>query len=846
MRLLSATTSSAPLVFTLLVLAASPATARAESAKIDPSVVTFLNTYCLRCHGPDEQNASLRFDTLPAEVADGATAQTWQDVLDVLNLDEMPPEGAEQPADEELSRALETLTKNMTEARERLSGAGGRAVLRRMNRREYQNTIRELFGLDISIDSLPDDATVDGFDTIALAHSFSSLHLERYLSTGGHVVETFIKRGGGNPKPEVKRFEPETFKRGVREFLEKVRKQLDSVAERAKKQKPSADGRLSRVDFQVLQQQLVAGYLSHPAAEAGIFMPFRGLVPSFKTNNPVFGRPGVYKVRIRCGVLHPKPVEGVFLEVSRVPRQTTNVDRVDCFEVQGTVDEPQVIEFETVSDGTIGDFLTLARRTPRREVLARFQALAESDARYLNRVGGEIIRLADDDLPSVWVDWIETEGPFPRFEASLQRSDIALHPTRTTDDEARQVIRDVATKVYRGQQPDEEFLDRVWDIYQMTRQNGGNAQEAITESLKVVLASPRFLFLHEPSIEGQTRALTGRELAVRLSYFLWSGPPDEALYRAVESGELGSPDGLAKQVDRMLAAEKSEAFITHFVTQFFELDRLDGVNPEATDSPKYDRALQAATKQEVIEFFRFLLQEDRPASDMIDADYVFVNSLLADFYGINGVRGDEYRMVQLPADSPRGGLLGQSAILTLTGTGERTSPVERGAYVLRKFLDRPPPPAPANVPMLDPSDLGDRSIRETLAVHMTKPQCSSCHRRIDPLGFGLENFDPVGLWRESVLSADGTKQFSIEPAGLMPDGRRSFSSPEEMKDWMMEDRDAFLTGLTKAMMTYGIGRKVGFPDQVEVERVVAVTAAKGYGLRTLIHEIIRSKPFQTK
>jgi len=148
--------------------------------------------------------------------------------------------------------------------------------------------------------------------------------------------------------------------------------------------------------------------------------------------------------------------------------------------------------------------------------------------------------------------------------------------------------------------------------------------------------------------------------------------------------------------------------------------------------------------------------------------------------------------------------------------------------------------------MLDPSDLGDRSIRETLAVHMTKPQCSSCHRRIDPLGFGLENFDPVGLWRESVLSADGTKQFSIEPAGLMPDGRRSFSSPEEMKDWMMEDRDAFLTGLTKAMMTYGIGRKVGFPDQVEVERVVAVTAAKGYGLRTLIHEIIRSKPFQTK
>jgi hypothetical protein len=231
---------------------------------------------------------------------------------------------------------------------------------------------------------------------------------------------------------------------------------------------------------------------------------------------------------------------------------------------------------------------------------------------------------------------------------------------------------------------------------------------------------------------------------------------------------------------------------------------------------------------------------------MIDADYVVVNSLLADFYGIPDVHGDHYREVSLPADSPRGGLLGQSAILALTGTGERTSPVERGAFVLRKLLNRPPPPAPANVPMLEEASLGNRSIRETLRVHMTKPQCSSCHRRIDPLGFGLENFDPVGLWRETVLSADKTRRFPIEPAGVMPDGEREFSTPREMKALMMSDRDEFLTGLTEAIMTYGIGRKVGYADEVEVERIVAATADQGYGLRTLLHEIVKSKPFQTK
>lgn len=826
-----------------LLIFLQPRGLSAETAEVDQTVVAFLNSYCVRCHGPKKQNASLRFDTMPAKLGDEATAQSWQDILDVLNLDEMPPEGEKQPSDEELSLILETLTKNLREARERLNDGGGQMVLRRLNRREYQNTIRALFGVDVSIDSVPDDATVDGFDTIATAHSFSSLHLERYLNTADTVLDAIVGRNVRRQEPQVRRYEPETVDRNVRETLERdqSRLRLPESGQRTR----ARNGEVRRVDFEILKNELITNYLAHPASKTGIMVPFRGLVPFVKTKESAFGRSGVYKVRVRCGVDRPQPVDGVFLEIRRVPRQTMNIDHIDCVEVRGTIAEPQIIEFDAIVDGTVGNWISLARRTPRTEVLNRFKQYAESDARYLARTGGEIVQLADDEMPSVWVDWIETEGPFPRFEGTISSSLVSLS-RRATDEDARQMIEKFAFEVFRHQPPSKDYLDRVFKIYKMTRENGADVEEATRECLKVVLASPRFLFLYEPIAEGEKRKLTNRELAVRLSYFLWTGPPDEELYRAAESGELRTPDGLAEQLDRMLESEKSEEFIVNFVTQFFELGRLDGINPEATTAPKYDRPLQEESKREVFEFFRYHLEENQPVSDMIDADYVVVNSFLADFYGLPNVHGDHFRRVTLPADSPRGGLLGQSAILTLTGTGERTSPVERGAFVLRKILNRPPPPAPANVPMLNEAGLGNRSIRETLNIHMTKPQCSSCHRRIDPLGFGLENFDPVGLWRESVLSADKTKRFPIEPTGLMPDGKREFSSPREMKQRMMSDRDAFLTGLTEAIMTYGIGRKVGYADQIEVQQIVSATAAKGYGLRTLLREIVKSPPFQTK
>ncbi len=231
---------------------------------------------------------------------------------------------------------------------------------------------------------------------------------------------------------------------------------------------------------------------------------------------------------------------------------------------------------------------------------------------------------------------------------------------------------------------------------------------------------------------------------------------------------------------------------------------------------------------------------------LIDADYVIINQIMAEFYGIPGVLGDEFRKVSLARDSVRGGLLGQSAILALTGTGERTSPVERGVYVLRKILNRPPPPAPANVPMLEEDAIAEQSIRESLAQHMNSAQCSSCHRRIDPIGFAMENFDPVGLWRTEVLSSSGTARFSIETAGVMPDGERKFADFNEMKTRLVENQKDFVSGLTRAIMTYGYGRSVGFSDRALIEEIVAANQWDGGGLRSLLVSIVLSKPFLTK
>jgi len=832
--------------FLVLILISSPALLAApKPAVIPPSLQKFFQNNCVRCHGSEEQNAKIRIDQISPVISDEAVAQQWQDILDALNLGQMPPEDEKQPSKRELQDTLESLTSTLREARERLTDTGGAIVIRRLNKREYKNTIRDLFGIDLDVELLPQDGSLDGFDTPGQAHSLSSLHIERYLLVGRKALENAYfpitgktVRGGAPDKRrdfEIKL--NDTMRKNLPKMREKLAQAKRDVA--SGKKYRALGGETKKVEIPIAEE-----YLTRPEIETGVLLPFRGAPGEISFPLAPWGNApnGRYRMKIRFGLAGNEKHDDVFLQVVRGESGSASPDEVRYFHVNGTINDPQEISFEFTANGELSNHFSIRRRSFEDYKKPPFKASLGYHWSYY-RVAWEYL----DKGPQVWVDFAHIEGPLP--------NDAPLAPAQLFGDrpfndlsreEVRQKIITVATHAFRGRQPENEYVDKLVAIYDASLEHGAAKHEAFFDALNPILASPAFLFLYEPRESETPRPLEGYELASRLSYFLWSAPPDDELYRLAKSEELTKPKVLAAQIERMLQSEKSDAFVDAFLTQWLELDRLAHVHPQEGAQPKYDDAVRRASRQEVLETFHYLLRANEPTTALVDADFVVVNQIMADFYGIPGVQGDAFRRVNLPADSVRGGLLGQSAILALTGTGERTSPVERGTYVLRKILNRPPPPAPANVPMLDEDTIGEQSIRETLSQHMNSAQCSSCHRRIDPLGYAMENFDPVGLWRTKTASTDGSTMFPIETAGVMPDGERRFKTFGEMKVRLVEDEQAFVTGLTKALMIYGYGRSVGFSDHDLIDEIVAKSKSQRFRLRDLLTSIVLSEPFMNK
>jgi hypothetical protein len=361
----------------------------------------------------------------------------------------------------------------------------------------------------------------------------------------------------------------------------------------------------------------------------------------------------------------------------------------------------------------------------------------------------------------------------------------------------------------------------------------------------VILASPGFLYLAEPRSGEKPERLDATELATRISYFLWSGPPDEPLLAAARSGELLQPAVLAREVDRLIDDPKSDEFVRGFVHQWLDMERLDFFQFDTRQFRDFDESTKVAARREVYESFAHLLRGEGGLGELLVSDHVFVNGLLASYYGIDGVSGDEFRRVPVPEGSPRGGLLGMAAILAMGSNGERTSPVERGAWVLRHLLHDPPPPAPKNVPQLDRLAGKPISPRERLAVHQEQPQCANCHRRIDPIGFGLENFDAAGRWREVDVDPKTKRQWPIDPAGSFHDGP-SFRTYFELRDLVADRRDDFAHGFAEHLVEYALGRPCGFTDEELVTAMVRSARADNLSVRRFVHALVASREFQSK
>jgi hypothetical protein len=441
-----------------------------------------------------------------------------------------------------------------------------------------------------------------------------------------------------------------------------------------------------------------------------------------------------------------------------------------------------------------------------------------------------------------FLDSITFVGPFESGVEPPSRKKILTCDPNSGRACVESIVSGLARRAYRRPVTNEEVASLLRFVDLGVRE-GLSVEQGIQLSIQAMLVSPHFLFRIEhqpdPTNPDAVHRISGIELASRLSYFLWSSMPDDELLDLAEAGRLRDPAVLDAQVQRMLADERSAALAANFAGQWLETRNLDSVTPDPEKFPTWGPELRDAMKAETRLFFEEVLRKNLPLATFLDADFTFLNGLLAKHYGIEGVKGVEFRRVPLGTEQ-RGGVLGQAGVLTVTSYPTRTSPVIRGKYVLENILGAPPPPPPADVPALDEAAVGTAaSLRKQMEQHRSNPTCASCHERMDALGFGLENYDAIGAWR----TTDG--QFPVDSSGALPNGK-SFTTPAEMRKILLADEHEFARTMTEKMLTYALGRGLESYDKRTVNEITRKLEASEYRFQGIIQEVVRSLPFQMR
>ncbi len=836
------------------------------------------------CHNAEKQKGNLRLDDIPLALDSVERADRWQKILNQINSGEMPPEDAKQPAALAKTNFLEALSQTLVEARGVLADSGGRIVVRRLNRREYRNTLRDLLGVELDVRELPADGGAGAFDTVGSSLFMSSDQVEQYLALGRRALDYAFASHAAKGRPFKIHTEMEKVAEiqlsGAIQFLTKKMEPYNSwtaavdaaggtpenaeaaAAIRSLEEVVKEPGRFYRhwaklngappptrfgfkdaAEGESLKNQFetetrnVASYFQLPHVHKGSYLFVFIVRGQESVVAPKDWPPGKYTLRVRMAALKDTPADRHFIEVGH-PTQPGAFDILSTHQITGTIENPQCVEIPVTLTST--GSRTFAIREKRLNSREHEVALA---VLYSNKHKTWY-------PPAMWIDWIELEKTPDKERPQVDVADFfeTRPPEVLERAHARRLVERFATQAFRGAAPEAAFVDSLASIFEARRSAGVPYESALREALSVVLAAPGFLYLSEPNPEDEPRALTDTELANRLAYFLWSAPPDAELAAAARSGVLRTNEGLAREVERLLASPKSREFITGFVQQWLGLDRLDFFRFNARLFPEFDDSLKMAVHGEVYETFGHLLRTNGSLRSLLKSNEAVVNGLLARFYGMEDVTGDAFRPVPLPAGSPRGGLLGMSAVMAMGSNGERTSPVERGAWVLRKILHEPPPPAPPNVPQL--SRLADKPLspREQIRAHQEEPQCANCHRKIDPVGFGLENFDAIGRWRETetyTKAAGGRKPWPIEPGGAFHKGP-AFRDFFELRELIAGRADAFAAGFSEALVEYALGRAYGFADEKLREDLVGRARSKDYAVREFIHALAASREFHQK
>ncbi|MCP5145425.1 MAG: DUF1592 domain-containing protein [Gammaproteobacteria bacterium] len=748
----------------------------------------FLNEYCVECHNFEEWAGGIAFDTMrPETVAEDAAV--WETAVRKLRGHLMPPAGSARPDGARADEFVGWMESYLDHAAT-TSPAQGHVGLHRLNRKEYANAVRDLLGIEVEAESmLPQDPTVDGFDNVAAALTVTPSFIDQALTAARTVAAQSI--GNPNARPGSRQY----FVSGV-------------------------------------------GTQHHH-------------VPG----TPLGTRGGM-------AVVHEFPADGEYeLNIGNLATALWVFNQEFTHTLIAAYDDRQIFELDIgggedlraidqegdpavdAINARLKNIRFHAQAGPHTIAVAfKLRSFAANESALQPIVPGEgenVIALGSFDVT----------GPFEPTGVSATPSRdriFACYPETAAaePDCAREIISRLAELAYRGVVPDSNF-QRLLEIYQTGRDDAG-FDVGIRRAVAAVLASPRFLYrsevLPDDAAPGATFAVSDLELASRLSFFLWSSIPDAELLALAKANRLHESKVLEQQVRRMLADQRAENLTTNFAFQWLEVNGIDELAPDPRIFADVDSGIRPLFKEEIRLFVDSVFRADRNVLDLLTADYTFVNERLAAHYGMNDVKGDQFRRVTLP-DSARSGLLGKGSVLMVSAYPDRTAPVLRGAFVLENILGTPPAAPPPNVEGLKENVDGAKplTVRERMEAHRANPNCNGCHGLMDPLGFALENFDSVGRWRE----IDRFVGSPIDATGELPDGTL-MHGPDDLRKALLRKPDQFVQNLTEKLMLFALGRPVEYFDMPAVRQIVREAARQDYRFSSIIMGIVSSEQFQTK
>jgi hypothetical protein len=812
--------SPVPRFFLALLLAGATAFAAPRSAE-------FLDRYCADCHDTETKKGGLDLTSLAWSPEERTNFDEWVKVFDLVSKGEMPPKKKARPDEKGAHAFLADIGGGLRAHEKQREAASGRTILRRLNRTEYERTVHDLLGIATPLARiLPEETPTQGFDTVAEGLRLSTLQMEKYLEAADAALDAAIELG---PEPE----------RSSKRYFFKDEKVVRSNLDKPEGEIDPKNGRKHHHLLREIPDAVVFFNEGYPPADIRQF------------SAPVAGK---YRIRL-SGYAYQSKGQPVPLRVYSDNYREKQL--LGWFEMPPDV--PRVVEL-TVS------------------LPARINLRMEPSDVGADDKGQNIYNVPVKDYtgPGLAMQWAEIEGPFVESwpPPSVKNLFGETPLTKITDKKklrdkrigyeitpedpranAKAAIERFATRAFRRPLENGE-ADRFIKLVTDELDAGRPFVDAMRVGFRGVLTAPQFLLFEE-----RPGKLDDYALASRLSYFLWSTMPDDALLAAAAQKTLTQPKVLRAQVERMLKDEKAQAFVQNFTGQWLDLRNIDATSPDMRLYPEFDERLRVSMVQETEAFFGELVRENLSASNLIQSDFAMLNSRLAAHYSVAGVEGEQMRKVSLAPDSPRGGVLTQASILKVTANGTTTSPVLRGVWVMKKLLGQPPSPPPPGTGTIEPDTRGATTVREQLAKHRSSETCAGCHSKIDPPGFALECFDVIGGFREryrsqgqgettTVQNTRAKRKFvklgpTVDATGELPDGRR-FQGIQDFKKILLENSDQVLTTLAKNLVVYSTGAAVNFADRSDVEAIVQKTKQQGGGVRTLIQEVVRSPLFQTK